>query len=641
MVRGAGREELRRAEAGEYLTIDSAFCEVKHAFRVLNTSNSNKTAALAKHAIALLDEGVDPAEIRVICVSPEACLAFWRSLKASCGSRNTIEVERIQVITTRALSLDILSTPEAQTLIGRSFCNNRARLLSDFELDFVLEDLKTLGIRPRRLREILKFLFRGLTELADEGTGWLVTIEEQEILAFLKSELRFLQGVIEPELSNLASKALRASATLKDRFARLHLFADDYQDLNRASQLLCHVLATDSICVAAQPGCPVETFDSFPYAKGVEEFIRINPAAQAIPFDEPQSAPHITTLSWKTPQDEFSGIAELVREKLDAGVSFEQIAVVCFHSHWFKQVASELEEYGIPSYGFYRPLTLKGDIRDLDRSLPLRIVTALHLLADPTDSLSWRCWLGFGDYLANSTAFNKARRAAEAIDPKAVFSDSVQEWDGWRETRDYLDRCRGKAGHELLEYLCKTLTDSDAAQLPAVLSPLLRLGDKATPSEMVALLEQKQFFPLFTSDVGSASHSIQQGPWESLLQPWFSLDARRTGQITVTSLEMLASLSFDHVILAGFVDGFFPPRRYFDLTETTINQQKHMEESDRHRLNLLLSATIGTCTLSHFRSIDQEMAELLKLKSDRIVLVEGRRTSQVSLSTHAKALIRH
>ncbi|MDR1082624.1 MAG: hypothetical protein LBL27_01995, partial [Coriobacteriales bacterium] len=387
-----------------------------------------------------------------------------------------------------------------------------------------------------------------------------------------------------------------------------HLFVNDYQNLGRASQLLCHLLATDSLTIAADPVNSVEVFERFPYAAGVEEFVRVNQSATTQTLAQKQAAPHIVPMAWDNPDDEFSGIAEVASERIAAGTPPEHIAVVCFHRLWFERIVSELKTRKLPVRGLYQPLALQGDIRSLERSLPLRIVTALRLLVNPNDSMSWRCWIGFGDYLANSANFVEAKDAAEVKNPEAVFADSVSQWEGYRQSLSFLESCRNQRGLKLLEYLTQSLSASQETTLPSVLNPLLKLGETATPAEMLAVLKREQFFAQFSSPDG----------------------------VTVTSLEALVGLKFKTVIAAGFVNGFFPSREYFDLTAITINQQKKMEATDKQRLNLLVSAGSNELILSHFKTIEAETADHLNLKSTRIFLTEtGTRTSQISLSVHA------
>jgi hypothetical protein len=306
-------------------------------------------------------------------------------------------------------------------------------------------------------------------------------------------------------------------------------------------------------------------------------------------------------------------VPSLIGERIAAGETPESIAVVCFHPQWFNKILCGLKARGVPVRGLYQPLTLRGDIRSLVRSLPLRIVTALRLLAETRDSMAWRCWIGFGDHLALSGAFVKTREEAEAETPGAVFADVVAQREDWKQSASFLERCVDKKGRELLECLARELSVSSEAKIPPVLAPLLSLGEAATPADMLALLDQKQFFPRYFTAEG----------------------------VTITSVESLAGLSFDRVIAAGFVNGFFPLRSYFDLVEAVITKQKNIEELEKRRLDLFVSAVSDKLVLSYFDKIEQETAEHLQLKSDKIVLDEDfTRISMVSISVHADELLR-
>ena len=615
----------KTADSRSFKPLDSAFCQVKQAVRILGSDNSSKTSALFERIAVLLYAGVKAVDIRVICASSAACLDLREGLRkhlelnfrqSDARQFDAIQsdvADEVEITTTRDIALRVLSTIEAAAVIDRTFCNGRARLLSAFELDFILEDLKTLGNRPDRLRELLKFLIRGLTELSDEDEGWLISKEEQETITFLRSELKFLQGVIEPEVANLASKVLRASDTVKGLYARPHIFVSDYQNLSRASQLLCHLLACDSITVSADQFVCVEVYDSYPHAEGVDEFLCINPDAETCVLEQKESPLVVEAVGWEVPDNEIAGVPERIGEKIASGEAPENIAVVCFHPEWFNKVSCRLKARGVPVRGLYQPLTLRGDVRNLGRSLPLRIVTALRLLAEPFDSMAWRCWVGFGDHLALSNVFVKAREEAVAQNPQAVFAHVVSRWEDWEQSADFFDGCADKKGRKLLEYLARALSMSNDAKIPPLLVPLLSLGEDATAAEMLVLLEQKQFFPQFFTAEG----------------------------VTVASLEMLAGLSFNTIIAAGFVNGFFPTRSYFDTVEATINKQKNIEETERRRLSLLLSAVSDKLTLSHFNRIEQKNAERLQLKSDRILLDEDMvRISIVSISLFAQELLR-
>jgi superfamily I DNA/RNA helicase len=144
------------------------------------------------------------------------------------------------------------------------------------------------------------------------------------------------------------------------------------------------------------------------------------------------------------------------------------------------------------------------------------------------------------------------------------------------------------------------------------LALLLSLGSTASAADMLALLEQKQFF--------EELHALEG--------------------ITVASLEMAAGLDFDTVIVVGFVNGLFPHRSYFDTVEAEMTKKKNVVEMEQGRARVLKAASPQLLVRSYFTSTEQENAERLLLKSDRIILNKDLiRISIVSMSVLADELI--
>ena len=450
-----------------------------------------------------------------------------------------------------------------------------------------------------------------MTELADEGKVWLISVEEKETFAFLQAELKFLQIVLEPELANLATKALRASENLKKRFTKAHIIVVDYQLLSRASQLLCHLLADESITAIADLSVYTEVYDSYPYLEGIDEFLSINANAETVVLDDQKPPTVEETWSWPTLEDELSGAPDRICEHVERLEAPESVGVICFHPKWYNKILLGIRARGVPARGFYAPLSLKGDIRRLSRSLVLRMVTALRLLDNPGDSMACRCWVGFGDRDTMNEAFVNARDKALAENPDAVFADIVADREDWKNSTSFIGESSGKKGGLLLDFLAKTLSDSSDEKIPPIMAGLLGLGKDAEPADMLELLEQQQFFPRFSTPKG----------------------------VTVTTLESVAGLSFDKMILVGFVNGLFPHRSYFDIVEATANNLKNIEETENRRFKVLTSAMADKVEFSHFCEVEQYVAEELLLKSDRYYVNSDMiRISVVSLSVFGKAL---
>ncbi|MDR3136132.1 MAG: AAA family ATPase [Coriobacteriales bacterium] len=263
-------EALPMVETYRIVAVDPRRFTTPEARCILGGAGTGKTEHLLKRISALLAAGAKPGELLVLCATPSAAIDFRERL----ALRIENIAYEISIITPRALALEILSTEMA-----RAYTRRPARLLASFEVNFLLEDMKTVGTRPGRLREILKFFYRGWTELAEDDPEWLIMAEEVHLHRLLLENLTFMQAMLEPELSKLALGFLRGNDEACQQTAPAHIFVDDYGFLSRASQLLAQFLAVQSITVAADPFVNYPVFDSYPYLDGVQEFMSINSAA--------------------------------------------------------------------------------------------------------------------------------------------------------------------------------------------------------------------------------------------------------------------------------------------------------------------------------------------------------------------------
>lgn len=610
-------DEFFESETGYTLGIDEAFTRVGHTVLLLSRTNAQMCDGLLREVCRLLGDGVASNQVRVMLPTDMACRRFASLLADAVGH----EARGVEVTTPRRIALGILSDPAAQKAIGRCFPGGKARVALPYEGEFVFEDLKTLGIGPKRLREMLKFIYRGMTELADESDDWLVAKQEKAVVAFLRDELSYLQCALEPELSNLATKAMRRSDVVRSRFAKPYGLVGDYQDLSRASQLLCHLLATDSLCVVANERCSVEAAESYPYREGVEELLRINPNTETRSIDGAERSLEVGECVWEDMNAEVLAVPALVREGLDRGCAPGRIAVACFHPQWLRNVRHALAAADIPVARNGEPILARADIRDSESSLSARVVTALRLLAAPADSLAHRCWMGFGDYLAKSNVFVPHRKEAQELCPTAVLADAGEEDGGrvcpWIVEEPPLARFRSLTGRRLLEALCEALSASGDAKVPYDLAPLVELGDDTSASEMVEQLEQAYGFAL--GDNCGEQHDVG------------------LGGVQVLSVKELAACDFDLVILVGMVNGLFPVRDYFDLTSKSLRQRERMHRRSMEIVGLIKAAS-KKIVVSSFASADRLQAELMKLKVERVQCKEGKQFVRTSKSIYASAL---
>ena len=606
----------------------------------------------------------------------------------------TVDAGEVRVLTCRELACAVLADPDSAAATGMSFSSGRARLLSAYETDFLMEDVKTLGARPKRLREMLKFFYRGWTELADEDPEWLFTVEEIDTFEFLTCELQYLGAMMEPQVSNLATKALRMEGQVRERFARKHVFVYGYQSLSRASQLLCQLVAGKELVAGAGPDMGVDVFESYAYPAGLEDFVRLNPAAevvevgaQGVAGDKVRDA-H----SWKTPADEVEGTADAIAAAVEAGTNAEDIAVVTFHPWWTQQMARALQARGLQANAWLGAPKLHGDIRELDRCLGLRTVTLLRLLADEHDGMAWRSWFGFGDYLARSNQFAEMRRrvcgmhigegctvaASKRAEVSAQGAASMcgagTTCGDVRDAHGVDTTCGDAYGGSTVERsacgvgaACRDARDargegavklsahgdvhSDLAaygiDLDSDLKPLFaEVRDLRGPRLLAYLVET-----LAGPDVplpASVRPLLALGPDADAAQMVAELDRlqffsgvpARAG-VTVASFAALADIDFDQVFIVGFANGLFPRADYFDLTKVTVDKQEKMGERDTRAARAMAGLGTRGLHVGSFERCERMLADRMGVKQVRIYAANdfGREMVEAAPSIYTNVLL--
>ncbi|MCD8200298.1 MAG: AAA family ATPase [Coriobacteriaceae bacterium] len=637
-------------------------------------SGSGKTQRVVEAVGSALETGVSATDILVLCASPLSCQALRRRLSEFLGAAAAGKVQDIEVTTPREYALRILADTEAIAWSGR-----QPRILAPFEETFLMEDLKVSTVRSKRLREMLKFFYRSWTELADDEEDWLVTEEERLVHRMLKDALDDTGALLEPEVANLAVGYLRSHEDARQRHGRPYVFIDDYLHLSRASQILGTLLATDSITVAGDRYASTQVFDSYPYADGFDDFAkrypehtsieledchRCAPCAYAaevlqeeiattstdikdanskgvsrpsdnvpeVPDAPERSCPDL--LQAATPEAECTQIADYVAANLDAArpASF---VIASPNDTWTRNIAGALDARGIHAGTVLAAAPLKGDTRHLERCVPARIFNDLMLLADPTDALAWRSQIGFGDHIARSAQVSTLREACQqqgisfaegleelanaqpaadgkqttiktgplaeeqelTFDMLAAQAGMQYVVDAYRQGHAALRAGADLTGNELLEALTRFVSGDDSATTPEVLKDLCAgpdgfIGDDDDASVLVARVREKLTAPQPDSEA----------------------------VVLVLPYDQLIGVSPDSLIVAGFVNGFFPCRDFFDGAIMPINRQEQTHAIDVRRAYVLVTKADRMLIFSYFTEADLELAEPLKLKIERVRL---------------------
>lgn len=539
------------------LALDTPFA------KIVGGGGTGKTLGLVQRVAVLLDQGVSPEDILLIGPTPAAVDA----LNTLLDQKGVTEVRATTLV---AYAVALLDSPAARQATGRS-----PRLLADFEERILMEDMKVCGLKPKRLREMLKFFYRELSELGDEKDTFIRDSEEADVYATLTENLRLREAMLPQELSNVACKFVRDHPEAAAPFKRPFVLVDDFQNLNCASQWLVELLATRSLVVTGAQNCQVATGEPYPYPQGFVAFESGHENAVTVPLHQGLRSPErlasmanalatdgglcvdevvetgtsapceIQFVRWPTPNEEFLGLARYIKHRLadtDHLIRPQDIFVAVPNAVWGNALAKVLRANDIKADVVTSRHALRGDPRDEERSRGLQAYTRLNLAADDTDVIAWRSWCGFGDYLTNSNHWFRlekyaqqkdigvleALEQAEALTEDELFGGASVLVDRYRAGKEFVARVKDKQGFALLN-ACAPVRGEEP------------------PRELMDLVE-----PVEGSE--SAAQLLERA--RGRLEARFA----DTDAVRIGLMDMSCGLSFDTVIFAGAVEGFYPAR---------------------------------------------------------------------------------
>ena len=472
---------------------------------------SGKTQQLVDRVQAVVSGGGGPPA--GVVVGPRAPAAPRVAARGPAG---------VRVSTPLTLALEELRAAGAG-------CSHR---LATFEETFFLEDMRVTGQKQRRLREMLKFLERGWSEMRDDEDGWLITGEEMAVEAFARRDLRAMGSLHVTQVAASCARHLAVDAEALANARYSWVFADDYQAMSRASQRLVRLVAADGLVVAWNTVGGLVGEEPYGYADGLDELVaaapdptRVDLAGSVLAQEPARAVAHLCAQpcmdAVEAPRvdsdavpggfevlaaEELSGemplLAERVAELLASGVAPEDVYVATPTDAWARRACAALEGADVPVSRVEERQALGGDIRDKAKSAGALAYTALHLAADPASAVAWRCWCGFGDYLACSASMTALGELADqtgstlpellrALEAGELVCDAVDQAKvlaRYREGQAMLRNAEGRTGRELLAVLCERALGS--CEVPAALVQLLGGVDDA--DDACALFERAQ-----------------------------------------------------------------------------------------------------------------------------------------------------
>lgn len=602
-------------------------------------SATGKTEHLVNRVMELMGCGCAPEEILVLAATPNGEATLRKRIASRLGNQHVT----MAITTPRAFALDVLSSESAVATMGYV-----PRLLNAAELNVVMEDVRTTGLKQSRIRNMLRFFYRQFSELLDDEPGLIVTGDEEAVMNVLQGDMAAMHGLLEPQLSNKAVHCLLKDAALLQGFSFQHVMVDDYQLLSRASQALCNLLAVSSIAVAHNPSACYEVYEQFPYAKGVDELVKANGTVrlrklntcqrskavvaalntlrasdgmQVEPLAVPEGTPNgsIQRISSATCDDEFAAVLEEIQAALRGGLKPADIAVMAPNRTWVRNLERYLRAAGVKTERLTDGGVLHGDIRDSQRCKAARVLTMLNLVANPHDAAAWRSWCGYGNYTGNSVAFTTLGALMKNEDYDLVSmlgiidklptlnekgSVSLQEVSAaYKEGLRIIDTVAGLKGTELLERITAEVLGDEERVPGAVLDLTARANPDADALGLFTCALTAIWAPAFSG----AEDVVRMGGLTDF---------------TGTECQLL--------VFAGATNGFLPKRDYFDEGKSTVDDQLRIRKEDIPKLHTALASAAQRVVFTTCEELELETAERLKLQVERIRVEDDTRIARLS-----------
>lgn len=558
---------------------------------IVHAAACDMAPVVAASALQFQKEG----EVLVVCAD-EATRARLRAAASDAACRN------VRIETIEAVALRILSDERVACKTGRD-----ARVVDDNEYDVLLEDMKVSGLKPRRLREMLRFFLKSMSEYADECDGWLISAEEQAVFALLKANLAARRAVLSCELAALAYRGMREAGINPKP---LTVVAVDYGAMSKAAQRLVRHLATEGLSVFGAMQGAARLGEPYPHYEGMGELLS-EEGITAIRVDAAAPPASERVDSYRHPADEFEGVALQVARLVEGGMTPGDIAVAVPNGIWAGRIAEALRVRGVPCVCAGGCGKAKGDPRDAKRCGELKLRAFAKLRENPRDIVALRSWVGLGDYLMRSDAFAGLMGYAR---------------DAGRSAAEVLLEVR--AGEKSL------VASSFALRMAPAFSELDELTEAlegATASEAV------QVFSRFGMPLGERRAALlgQGGApadVDALARDVLSCGEEEGAGVRIAPFAACCGMHAKVTFAAGLVNGFLPKVDALDEGGYAKDHRERAMERDRRLYEDVRATASEAFVCSHFERDILENADALRMRISRVLMSDGRRYAALSPS---------
>ncbi len=571
-----------------------------------------------------LNDAYEAGATALLLCADEITAQLYRDELAA-GSAATGAFAAEGIVTVQDFALSIMADEAVQQACGR-----KRRLIDGNEVDVLLEDVKVTGIKPKRLREMLKFFYNSIANCANEDPSWLVSGEEQQVYSVLMENLEQRKSVLSFELSTMAYKGAEGCGKGAASFGASVVVADGFDHMSKSSQRLVRALAGELfIAIGGQSGASSPD-EPYPNPEGFEE-LRQEDGVSVIELEPASRSIAVSVHTGETPAQEFAIIAQNVDTLLKQGARPGSILIGTPNRVWNGKIAQALAAMNVPCCIDGGRGKLKGDPRALDTAGEIMARAFFRLQLDQDDVTALRTWLGTGDWLLCSEPFLEMLAYAKTNDMSVL--EAIRD----------LHANASKASDMVLFYKVD-------ARL-SVLDELNAAYASGTKDAIIAAFKQHGVKPNAAAhellDAAAAQLSAQElkalaiaGLGDVADLP---VDAPVPGKpaspdaVVIASYRRCVGRKAEHLLLAGMVDGFLPSLRAVD-DRYTIDERAKNRAQETAFFDYLKAIPTQSLGLSLFEQDLLENAGKLNMSTTRVFMKDGDRRARIAPSLFVKQL---
>jgi DNA helicase-2/ATP-dependent DNA helicase PcrA len=403
---------------------------------------------------------------------------------------------------------------------------------------------------------------------------------------------------------------LRSNPTCPERAAYEHVIVDEYQDLNRADQVLLDLLSHGNAVVIGDENQSIYRF-RYAHPDGIKEYSNSHPETLDHDLDEcrrcpkrvvelanhlilnnhPESATpklipsaenpegEVHIVQWKSMADEAQGIAQYIKHLIESkGYKPGEIMVLCGRRVIAYQIRDAVAALPVPIHSFFQEEALDSAQAQMGFAM-------LTLLASPEDRVALRYLLGCKSPSWLKGEYSKLRSSCESAGPSPMEA-----------LESLLARTATLSGVKNLVHRYKEIKDELEGLKPLRGRALL---DKVAPDQPENKVLRETILPTIVDDMKPAR--MVDTVRSAVTQPQMPEDGKF---VRIMSLQKSKGLTSKAVIVTSCVEGILPVAAQ---KETPAEQAEILQEQ-RRLFYVSITRPTDILVISSFANITPALA---------------------------------